>query len=389
MVHPYKHERGLYRRKRNDPLGREKGLFCKPWWVRYRPWPNKRVEIPLHRAPELLDELGPNPRPITKKAEAIRLKNILDNKVLENREKMREAPADELRLDGATKWHLREYLPRRTTIGTIRSRKVVLQSFQRFIGKNKDISRIDQEHIEDYLQEMEDQGYRPATVLLHLRALRAFFNTLIQRKLLKWNPTALIKRSIKKRKKPVLKLAQVQALRSHIHPHYRPLLEYFLYTGVRPSEAGDLQWQHISMEDQVIHQPCRKVREPRDIHMTPPLQRLFRNLHNNQRPDDYVFTGVRGERLQYSTVRLMFHEAAQRSGVLSQMPTFSLRTFRDTYVSRIAARWPAFIVQQIMHHSSVSISEQYVGRLTDETRRAAESITWEEEDEEPGRRLDL
>jgi integrase len=256
------------------------------------------------------------------------------------------------------------------------------------MGKNKDISKIDQDHIESYLQNLEDQGYQPATVLLHLRSLRAFFNSLIRKRAIKWNPTALVNRSARRKKKPVLKLHQVEGLRTHIHAHYRPILEYFLYTGVRPSEVADLKWHHVDMENEVIHQPCRKVREPRDIHMTPPLRRLFQSLRNDRDTDDYVFTGVRGEKIQYSMLRGVFHEAAEKAGVLHQVPSFSLRTFRDTYVSRLAAKYPAFVVQQIMHHSSVTISEQYVGRLTDETKRAAESIKWGDEEGE-GRVLEI
>ena len=44
---------------------------------------------------------------------------------------------------------------------------------------------------------------------------------------------------------PVLDQSQVSALRAHIHPHYRHLLEFLLHSAARTMETVELRWRDI------------------------------------------------------------------------------------------------------------------------------------------------
>ncbi len=106
----------------------------------------------------------------------------------------------------------------------------------------------------------------------------------------------------------------ITAFKSHYYyRHYAPLVEFLFLTGCRPSEAIALQWKHIFPEEILFEQAfvyggkrgivlkySLKTQLKRKFPINEQLcQLLHAHRSDDAAPNDYVFVGPRGKRIDW------------------------------------------------------------------------------------------
>jgi len=168
---------------------------------------------------------------------------------------------------------------------------------------------------------------------------------------------------------------------SSLREDFRPVFEFYLYTGVRLSEAIRLKWSNVNFEERTIWITGKgsKGRGPKTlpIPMPPHVAEILvslRGLH-----PEFVFTYevqsdrwnekvgkkyVKGERrpLSKSYVQTQFRDALKDSGVTD----FRLHDYRHTAATRLLRFSNLKVVQKLLRHTDIRTTMRYAHVIQDD-----------------------
>ncbi|MDE3076335.1 MAG: tyrosine-type recombinase/integrase [Chloroflexota bacterium] len=127
--------------------------------------------------------------------------------------------------------------------------------FVRFLKSEYGVSRVgevERRHVVDYLTQVERRGVRSATVARKLAALRSFFGYLEEEGSAGSSPVRGLRRPKQESAQPrVLSYVEYARLREAAagDPRGRAIIEVFLQTGIRLSEAARLRVEDVALPD--------------------------------------------------------------------------------------------------------------------------------------------
>ena len=129
---------------------------------------------------------------------------------------------------------------------------------------------VSRETIVDYLAALRDEGKATATIARRLAALRAYFQYLVQHRLLSEDPTASVATPKLERRLPrVLTVSEVERILSEPDPlqpaglRDRAMLEVLYATGIRVSELCSLKIEDVDLVEAALRCSGRKGKERR------------------------------------------------------------------------------------------------------------------------------
>jgi integrase len=131
------------------------------------------------------------------------------------------------------------------------------------------------------------------------------------------------------------------------------LVILLLDTGARYSEAADLEWRQIDLDDRSIQLWRPKVENESVLYMT---DRVYRVLVQRQRETDssYVFTNKKGEKRGYSTSAI--RKAFRRAG----LDDCTIHTLRHTLATRLIQNGMSiYEVKEILGHADIKTTMRY------------------------------
>jgi integrase len=271
-----------------------------------------------------------------------------------------------------------------TRVGYRRTIEVVAIPF--FAKRTKLLTELEPRDIRAFvawLFDEEKQGRQLAvgTVRQHMAAVRAMLATATEDGLIRHNPAAGVR--ISRPGTPAMAVGSEQLRRAldtdeltrflaACAPEWRVFFELLAMTGVRISEALELRWEDVDFGAKRlrVRRQCFKgvVAEPksrhgkRDIPLSTAMARQLWKLQGA--PDDLMFTGSRGERIERDWLwRNMLKPAAKTAAV----PWVGFHTFRHTCASILFAngRNPK-IVQMWLGHSDPGFTLRTYVHLIDD-----------------------
>lgn len=166
-----------------------------------------------------------------------------------------------------------------------------------------------------------------------------------------------------------------------IREDFRPIFEFYLFTGVRLSEAITLKWSSVNFDEQTIWIKGKgaKGKGPKilPIPMPPHVEEILRALQGHH--PEFVFTyqvasdrwnekvGKRyrkGERrpMSKSYVQSAFRQALSDSGVTD----FRIHDYRHTAATRLLRGSNLKVVQKLLRHTDIRTTMRYAHVVQDD-----------------------
>lgn len=158
------------------------------------------------------------------------------------------------------------------------------------------------------------------------------------------------------------------------------LAVFLLDTGCRYSEAANIPWSSIDIENQTINLFRSKVQNESILHMTQRLYEvMYRRAKVRSASERHVFKNKQGESRGYSTNA--FKKAFIRAGL--NTPTtvkerggkVTLHTLRHTFASKLVrAGISLYEVSVLLGHSDPKMTQRYAHLAPNETSRKAVQV---------------
>jgi integrase/recombinase XerC len=234
--------------------------------------------------------------------------------------------------------------------------------------------QVKRSHINEYLRYLANKGRTGTTRARKLVSLQLFFTHLVKEGVIPHSPAATVDRPRKERKpKQYLRPDEYTKLLAAAggHPRDFALLQLFLQTGIRVSEAVAICVLELDLEHKTltIHGKGSKER------VIPLEKKAFQALKSYLavRPkttDQHLFLNYQGEGLSIRGVRKIVEKYVKRSGITKKISCHGLRHTCAT--NRAALGMNAFCLKTLLGHERITTSLEYVHIGTEELRKPME-----------------
>ena len=244
--------------------------------------------------------------------------------------------------------------------------------FVRFLKTEYGVSRVsdvERRHVIDYLTQAERHGARGATIARKLAALRSFFGYLEEERRIASSPVRAIPPPKQESAQPRI-LSQVEYARlkeaAADDPRGRALIEVFLQTGIRLSEAARLRVEDVALPDGQdlpaigSMQVWGKGRKQRTITLnSKACEALSAYLATRSAVDRRapLFVSKYGTGLTPRSVQRIVARWADSAGISRA----TVHTLRHTFATHMVRKGTNLrVVQEALGHSSLQTTSRYV-----------------------------
>jgi len=240
---------------------------------------------------------------------------------------------------------------------------------------DKKLSEITPEQIEAYRAKRRlapripgsKKLIKPATINRETAVLKRMFNIARKWRLVENNPVTLVDMLAERnRRQRYLTTEEAERLVDCAVPHLRPLLVVALNTGARRGELFGLKWRDVNLSAKVMSFTDTKNGKRRDIRIN---ETVCETLRGMKRSGDYVFTATGGK---LSSVVHGFKTACKKAGI----EDFRFHDLRHTFASHaMMSGVDIGTLQQLLGHSSPTMTMRYSHLAPEHTMRAVEKIS--------------
>ena len=264
--------------------------------------------------------------------------------------------------DDANERMLKRYLATLLVEGksqkTIYSYRRDLTRFFDFVGKP--YTKVGPYDIRYYLGSEKERGIKNSTIERTRSVIHSLFSWLTVEDEIPKNPCAAVKRiKVQEEERLAFSAVDMDAMRHTCKtPRERALIELLASSGVRVSEACNLNVSDIDFNTMEVHVRHGKGGKSRTTYISDVaklhLQMYLRTRNENC---DALFCNHQHKRLGDDGIRLILDKISERSGVSNVHP----HRFRRTLATNlVASGMPIQEVQRILGHSNINTTMRYV-----------------------------
>lgn len=327
---------------------------------------NLPIGIPLERAIDAVSDYSPTPatsaskQPVADPARALLevLLAKLSKADLPGVEQLKEYLAHQYR---------RNFRP-----CTLRNTCVGVTQFLRFLqaaGRSK-LSELGREDLEGFVEHEQDRGLKISSVYHRVGTVQPFIRYginqgLIAEEVLKRPIRIKVPERLPRAMEPYdvkCLLAALEAVRN------RAMILVLLRTGMRIGELLDTRLSDVQLEEKkILIYEGEKNRRGRAVCISPDACEALTAWLEKRNPQyDYLFYGLRGQRMSYNNARVRFKQSLNRAGLAHK--GYSLHCLRHTFATELLnAGMHLECVQQLLGHSNLEMTLRYA-KLSDRSR---------------------
>lgn len=240
------------------------------------------------------------------------------------------------------------------------------------------INRITRQEVQQFHNELREEGMAPATADHHLKLLRHALNLAVDWGLIASNPVAKVKQfNTDNQVERYLSEEELQRLLAVLKAHEnRPVccaILWLLATGARVGEALSAEWSDIdrSRRTWLIQAKNSKSKKRRSVVLNDVALSVLDELQTMKRyqPQGPLFVGKRGP---LGTINKVWYGIRDAAG----LEDFRLHDLRHSYASMLVnSGHSLYEVQQALGHSDPKVTMRYSHLSKDSLQRAANSAS--------------
>ncbi len=166
-------------------------------------------------------------------------------------------------------------------------------------------------------------------------------------------------------KKPNMKKSTFTEYKSWV------IVNFLLSTGIRQRSLINIKIKDIDFYNGVVNVNVTKSRKPLIIPLNSEILKIMQEYlkYRNGNDEDYLFCNVYGSKLTKSTVYHSLFEYNKGRGV----ETTGMHRFRHTFAKKwVTMGGSVVILQKVLGHSSLAITENYLNILTCDVQKEME-----------------
>lgn len=247
--------------------------------------------------------------------------------------------------------------------------KDVLKPFLAWAGERR-LSEITPAQMDEYRHSLvKDKS--PATVLLHLRQLKAMFTYATQREYIHANPMRYQKNLyVKTVSRASVSLEDFgKLLEGLIAKWHRDIVTLAILTGLRRQELLDLLWTDVDLSERLLHVRHGKGDKERWV---PLNEQALSVLTGMDQTTERVFVTQTGHSPSLHGVSRLFARARERAKITSGIHFHSLRHAFATLA--LASGAQVQDVQKIMGHASITTTMGYTHLVSQDMHDAVAKL---------------
>ena len=266
---------------------------------------------------------------------------------------------------------------KKSSNNTIQAYRRDLNFFFEYLNKNNmDYLKVSYDDVQKYMEELNGEGRKAASVSRRLATLRSFYGFLLKKKLIKAIPTNKINMpKIEKKAPMVLTSDEVEILLSQPKSNDlkgirdKAMLEFAYATGMKVSEIINLDLKDVNLVDSYV--VCNEGYSKRVV----PLGRISKEALveylDNSRPyllktDDEkpLFVNVMGNRLTRQGFWKIIKQYQEQAHIEKEITPHVLRHSFATHLLQNGADMRA--VQTMLGHTDIASTQVYMKLIDDQ-----------------------
>ena len=246
-----------------------------------------------------------------------------------------------------------------------------LMKFIKYLRTNKitSLDKVEEKDLEKYIKELNDNGFKSATVSRNIASLKAFFHYLNNEGVLSNDPTKSLKSpKIEKKIPEILTTDEVFALLeqpsgdSPKEIRDKAMLELLYATGIRVSELINLEVSDVNLKTSSIL--CRDGSKSRTIpYGKKAKDALTRYLEGSReaivdnKESTILFANCSGQKMSRQGFWKLIKHYAKKAGIESDITPHTLRHSFAAHLVENGADLRS--VQEMLGHSDISTTQIY------------------------------
>jgi integrase/recombinase XerD len=232
------------------------------------------------------------------------------------------------------------------------------------------VDQIVREDLFKFIENLQDRGSKPRTVISRLHTVKAFLRFLIDQELA--DPRLLSRRITVKAPDLLPRAINPEDVKRLLKVitcvRDQAMILVLLRTGMRIGELLELRLRDINLKERRIEiYEAMKNRVGRVVYLSDDSHNALKKWFEKRNPQkEFVFYGIGRSAMTYQGARAMFVKYLVKAGLADS--GYTLHCLRHTFASELLnAGMRLECVQQLLGHSSVEMTRRYA-RLTDKTR---------------------
>ena len=257
---------------------------------------------------------------------------------------------------------LKEYLH----VMKLRGRaKTTLESYELFLkrfikGLDKPIKRVNTRNIRSFLMQEEDKGNSKSTIATKISILKSYFNWLEREEIITKNPVEKIEKPKFNNDKPKhLTYEEIERIRDlDMKLIDKVLFEVLYSSGIRVSEAVNLDWEDIDFDNRQLYVKNGKGSKDRTTLLSVKsiyLLKKYKRLRKDS--DKCVFRSNYRQRMSKESIERHIRLLGEKSNLRKRLYPHRLRHSCATHL--LSQGLAINNIQKLLGHSKVTTTERY------------------------------
>lgn len=266
---------------------------------------------------------------------------------------------------------------KKSSDNTIQAYKRDLNFFFEYLKKNNlEYLNVEYDNIQKYIEELNNEGRKAASISRRLATLRSFYGYLLKKKLIKAIPTNKVNTPKVEKKAPMILTAdEVEILLSQPKSddlkgiRDKAMLEFAYATGMKVSEIINLDLKDVNLVDSYV--VCNEGYSKRVV----PLGRISKEALveylDNSRPyllktedEKPLFVNVMGNRLTRQGFWKIIKQYQEQAHIEKEITPHVLRHSFATHLLQNGADMRA--VQTMLGHTDIASTQVYMKLIDDQ-----------------------
>jgi len=235
----------------------------------------------------------------------------------------------------------------------------------------KNVSEITEEALKDYVRDMADKGFKPATVSRNIASIKAWFHYMMSNGMITKDISLGLKApKIEKKIPEIMTLTEVNSLLdqpkgdSPKEIRDKAMLELLYATGIRVSELIGLKMNDLNLQSSMI--TCRDLHKERVVPFSATAKTAIVRYLNESRdkligdaPVDTLFVNCSGVEMSRQGFWKLIKYYTKKAGIQADITPHTLRHSFAAHLVENGADLKS--VQEMLGHSDISTTQVYVG----------------------------